>query len=128
MFGNILSAMTTARDTSDSIITRRKHIRRYSDACVCEIDGKTYPVLNWSLGGIQVTADDRLFGIGQDIPVNLKFKIRSQVTEVAHAATVVRKSTGKVALQFEPLTQKTRNAFQNIIDDFMASEFADSQV
>lgn len=128
MFGSLLSVMTTAKDTADSIISRRQHIRRHSDACVCDINGKTYPVLNWSLGGIQITADDRLFGIGQDVPVTLKFKIRSAITEVTHNARVVRKNPGKVAFQFEPLTRQARNAFQNIIDDTMASEFADSQV
>ena len=128
MFGNILSTMTTAQDTSDAIASRRKHVRRYSDHCICEIDGKAHPVLNWSLGGVQVTADDRLFGTGQDAEIVLKFKIRSSIIEVAHKAQVVRKSAGKIALQFEPLTRKARNQFQNILDDYMANEFANSQI
>lgn len=129
MLGNMLNVMNVANSqANDQPSSRRRHTRRYADHCVCMIDGKNYPVLNWSIGGVQVTADDRMFAEGQHADVVLKFKIRSTVIEVPHKANVVRKANGKIALQFEPLTRKVRNKFQNIIDDFMASEFANSQM
>lgn len=127
MFGNFFGAMTTA-ESQESGLSRRKSTRRSSDHCVCNIGGKSYPVLNWSIGGVQITADDRLFAIGQVVEFSLKFKIRTTIVEVTHMATVVRKSRGSVAFQFEPLTRQVRNDFQNIIDDLMASEFASSQM
>ncbi|MCD8566482.1 MAG: PilZ domain-containing protein [Alphaproteobacteria bacterium] len=127
MFGNFFGATATT-ETQESGISRRKATRRSSDHCVCNIEGKSYPVLNWGIGGMQITADDRLFAIGQEIEFSLKFKIRTTIVEVHHKAVVVRKSRGSVAFQFEPLTRQVRNDFQNIIDDFMASEFASSQM
>ncbi|MCD8498045.1 MAG: PilZ domain-containing protein [Alphaproteobacteria bacterium] len=119
--------MTTA-ETQESTISRRKTTRRYSDHCVCSIGGKSYPVLNWSISGLQITADDRLFAIGQEVEFSLKFKIRASIVEVKHTATVVRKSRGSVAFEFSPLSRTVRNDFQNIMDDFMANEFANSQM
>ncbi|HRQ61896.1 MAG TPA: PilZ domain-containing protein, partial [Alphaproteobacteria bacterium] len=58
----------------------------------------------------------------------LKFKIRTTIIDVAHTATVVRKSKGSVSFEFAPLTRQVRNDFQNIMDDFMANEFANSQM
>lgn len=130
MFGNLLSTMTMTpvNNTTEGVLNRRRHTRRYSDQCVCEIDGKTYPILNWSIGGVQITADDRMFGTDQSRDVKMKFKVRGAIETVEHTAKVVRKSTGRVAFQFEPLTRQVRNQFQNILDDYAASEFADSQV
>jgi hypothetical protein len=127
MFGNFFGAMSTA-ESQESNISRRRNTRRYSDHCVCNIGGQSYPVLNWSIGGVQITADDRLFAIGQELEFSLKFKIRTTIVEVKHTATVVRKSKGSVAFEFAPLNRQTRNDFQNVMDDFMASEFANSQM
>lgn len=127
MFGNFFGAMTTA-ETQETGASRRRNTRRYADHCVCSIAGKSYPVLNWSIGGLSITADDRLFAIGQDVEFTLKFKIRTTIIDVAHTATVVRKSKGSVSFEFAPLTRQVRNDFQNIMDDFMANEFANSQM
>lgn len=127
MFGNLFGAMKTS-ESQESGISRRRNTRRYSDHCVCNIAGKSYPVLNWSVGGLSITADDRLFAIGQEAEFTLKFKIRSTIMEVKHTANVVRKSKGSVSFEFAPLTRQVRNDFQSIMDDFMANEFANSQM
>ena len=127
MFTNFLSGLraTTSNDASE---TRRRYPRRMTDRCVAIIHGQTFPVENWSFGGILLNADDRMFGSAQDIEISLKFKLRNTIADVTHRGHVVRKSNGKVAISFEPLSKTIRRIFQQVIDDAVATEFATSQI
>lgn len=106
---------------------KRAHARRTSDRCISEMNGQNFPVEDWSLGGMRVFGDFRTYTIGQEIPVTLKFKVRDQITKVQHAARVVRRSAENMGLQFVPLTQDVRTNLQQVIDDYNAREFANSQ-
>ena len=55
------------------------------------IAGKTYPVENWSFGGVLITSDDRVFADGQDLPLTLKFKLRNTILDVNLNSRIVRK-------------------------------------
>jgi hypothetical protein len=127
MFSSFLAGLrgTTSNDVNE---TRRSSPRRNADRCVAVICGQTFPVENWSFGGVLLGADERLFGSGQDIEIGLKFKLRNTIVDVAHRGRVVRKVSGKVAIRFEPLEKTIRRAFQQVIDDAVASEFATSQI
>ena len=113
--------------SNDKDATRRRHPRRKSDRCVAVICGQTFPVEDWSPGGLQIAADDRLFSMGQDIDFTVKFKLRNTILDVNHRGRVVRKTNQKVAFEFEALPQAIRRAFQQVIDDQVAREFANSQ-
>ena len=126
MFGGFFSSLV-ANNSNEQSTAKRRHLRRDCDHCVTLIDGKAYPVENWSLGGAQIHADERAFGIGEEVSVTLKFKLSQKVLEVAHFARVVRKNRGMIAFEFMPLTQPIRNSFQNVIDDYVTSRFAASQ-
>lgn len=91
------------------------------------IEGKIYPVQNWSLGGLQIRADERFFSLQDEFPVTLKFKLGETLKDVSHLARVVRKNNGFVAFQFAPLTRQTRSDFQAVVSDYMAAQFASSQ-
>ena len=106
---------------------RRHYARRDCDHCVTLIGEKTYPVENWSPGGAQILADERAFGIGEEVAVTLRFRLSQQVIDVPHFARIVRKSRGKIAFEFSPLTQQIRNSFQSVIEDYVTSRFAASQ-
>lgn len=108
-------------------LTRRRHTRREKDRCVTMIGDNMFPVIDWSLGGVQIACDDKRFGLGDTAEVALKFQLRDDIIEVPHKATVVRKNKGRVAFAFEPLTRDIRKRFQMVVDDFMAREFVDSQ-
>lgn len=126
MFAGFFSSLT-ANNSNEQVKAKRRHARRDCDHCVTLIDGKTYPVENWSLGGAQIQADERAFGVGEEIAVTLKFRLSQKIIEVAHHARIVRKSRGMIAFEFVPLTQPIRNNFQNVIDDYVTSRFAASQ-
>ena len=113
--------------SNDRQETKRRYPRRYVDRCVAVVHGRTFPVENWSLGGLLLQADDRLFGNEEDLGITIKFKLRNNILDINHSATVVRKSNGKVALRLEPLSQTTGHQFQQVIDDSVAEEFAVSQ-
>ena len=50
------------------------------------------PVQDWSAGGMQITADERVFAIGQECVFTMKFKLRGEMMEIDHKAKVIRKS------------------------------------
>ncbi len=105
----------------------RQHPRRADDRCVSIINGQMFPVENWSSGGMQIIADDRLFAMDQDCVFTLKFKLQDEIMEIDHKAKVVRKGPQKIALQFLPLSKKAKEGFQKVVDDYVAQRFADSQ-
>jgi hypothetical protein len=127
MFSSFLASLraTTSNDSSE---TQRRHPRRGNDRCVVVIHGQTFPVENWSFGGVLLGADERLFGTTQDIDITLKFKLHNAILDVPHRGRVVRKTNGKVAIEFEALDKTIRRAFQQVLDDANASEFASSQI
>ena len=109
-------------------IARRRFERRNADHCVGVIEGKTYPVENWSPGGVLIYGDSRPFALKDEIDVTIKFRLRNDVIDVPHKAKVIRKSHDKVAFEFFPLTQQIKKSFQSVVDDYLAAEFADSQL
>lgn len=127
MFGRFLSSLKKHSD-NDEMPTRRRYSRRSCDHCVIMIAEKTYPVENWSLSGIKINGDDRMFTIGQELDVIMKFKLRNEILNIPHRAKVVRKVKSKIAFEFLPLTQKIRTRFQQVVDDYVAQKFADSQI
>lgn len=131
MFGKFFSSSKTDNEDApekNQDHARRKHPRRSSDSCVSVIGGKVYPVENWSYGGLLVRADDRLFGVNEEMDITVKFKLRDDVLDIPHKAKIVRKAPNKIALQFTPVSKKIQNAFDRVIDDFVAKSFVDSQL
>ena len=113
--------------SNDSVRSKRKSPRREIDTCVAVIDGITYPVENWSMGGMLIHADERFFAVDQTMPITVKFKLRNKIKSVSHRGRIVRKTNGMIAIAFEKLTVKTKRGFQRVIDDYVAREFANSQ-
>ncbi len=116
------------KDSTALLHVKRQNPRRSDDRCVAVVNGQMYPVENWSNGGMLITADERLFSIGQKCVFTLKFKLRDDIMEVDHKSTVIRKAPGKVALQFEPLPRDAQAKFQQVVDDYVAQRFVESQI
>lgn len=127
MFTKILNNMTGNGDVPMPV-SKRKHPRRSCDQCVTVIGERMYPLVDWSMGGIQITGDERLFGVSQQIDIVLKFRTEDRIIDVPHKARVVRKTKNRVAFEFLPLTQNVKRKFQSIIDDFTTREFVESQM
>lgn len=126
MFESILATLKGQEDKSGE--SRRRFPRRECDKCVTVIGGKTYPVENWSQVGVLIYGDSRPFALNDQIDVMMKFKLRNDIIDIAHKAKVVRKTYDKVAFEFEPLSDQIKKGFQSVIDDYVATEFADSQL
>jgi hypothetical protein len=127
MFENLMAKLSSDPSDFDPAI-RRAHIRREADHCVSVIEGKTYPVENWSPGGVLIHGDSREFGVNDEVDFTIKFKLRDDVIDVPHKAKVIRKSRDKVAFEFLPLTDQIKKSFLSVVDDYMAREFTESQV
>lgn len=107
---------------------RRKCTRRSADNCISVIDGRAYPVHNWSDGGMLVQADDRMFGLYTPVEVTMKFRLSGRLIDIPHRGQVVRKMRDRIAIQFEPITRDVSKKFKQVVDDFIAREFAESQM
>jgi hypothetical protein len=126
MFENIISTLQLAGDEPQQK-SKRRHERRTVDHCVGVIEGKAYPVQDWSEGGVLVFGDSKPFGLNNEMDVKMKFKLREDMIDVDTRARVVRKSANTVALEFAPLARQAHKAFQSVIDDYLTAQFADSQ-
>jgi hypothetical protein len=113
--------------SNDDYDSRRTHERREMDSCVAIIDGKAYPVKNWSKGGILVNADDRNFALNDVKDVTMKFKLADRVMDVRHNGRILRKDKDQFVIQFNPLTQDVDKSFTMVVDDYVSQEFANSQ-
>lgn len=125
MFGNMVSNLLK-RPVNDPLVTKRRHARHNAPGCVSMIGKKLYPVQDWSVGGVLINADGRLFGIDNELDITVKFKLRDDILEIPHRGRVVRKTRDKVAFEFLPLTQTLQTKFQRVIDDLVASGFSES--
>ena len=126
MLESFLSSLR-AHASNDPDVSRRRAPRRGEDRCVAVVCGQTFPVENWSFGGLLLNGNDKLFGSGMDVDVTLKFKLRNTILDVTHRARVVRKGNQKIALQFENVGKSIARTLQQVVDDAIAREFARSQ-
>ena len=108
--------------------TRRATPRRAADNCVSMIDGKAYPVHNWSDGGVLIHADERLFSVDAPIELTLKFRLRDRLLDIAQRGKVIRKGRDRLAIQFEPLSRDVSRKFKQVVDDYVTREFMESQM
>lgn len=113
--------------SNDDMDSRRTHERREMDSCVGIIDGKAYPIQNWSSGGVLLTGDDRSFSMNDSKTITMKFKLADKIMDVTHTGQILRKARDKFVLQFAPLTHDVNRKFKQVIDDYVTQEFANSQ-
>lgn len=126
MLDDILETLkiSASNDDADS---RRNDERRKMDSCIGIIDGKTYPIQNWSKGGVLLTGDDRNFSVDEAKNVTIKFKLTNRIMDVSHSGSILRKTRDKFVLQFAPLTQEVDRQFKQVVDDYVSQEFVNSQ-
>ena len=106
--------------------SRRQFTRRRCDRVVGQINGHTFPVDDWSLGGTLLFADSKQFRLKDKIKVNMKFNLRDRIHDVPHSGTIVRKTKNHIAIEFDPLNQNTREGFQAVVDDHFDQIMANS--
>lgn len=127
MLDNILQTLSR-KISNDDQDARRAYERRETDNCISVVDGISYPVRNWSKGGILITGDERRFGVNDKKEVTLRFKLADRVVNILHSGQILRKSGDKVVIKFAPLSQNIERQFNHIVDDYMAQQFVNSQM
>tara|TARA_B100000745_G_scaffold295296_1_gene239230 strand:+ start:227 stop:589 length:363 start_codon:yes stop_codon:yes gene_type:complete len=120
MFKNGWEKFLKKVSNDDDPSRRRRYVRRDQDVCVLEINGQTYPVKDWSMGGALIETYDKTTNIGDTVDFTIKFKLKDRVLEVPHSAQIVRKNKNYTALRFEALPGETRAVFDDIVKDAIA--------
>ena len=126
MFERLLSGLY-AKTANDTSLMRRRFQRYEGNNYEIDVNGKTYLVENWSEGGILFTNSDSIFGVGLEIQMSIRFKVRKVVLNLDHKGFVIWKGYNRTAVEFISSTKQARQSFQQIIDDHVASEFVQSQ-
>ena len=126
MFRELLDNLIISA-SNDDFDSRRAHERRTCDNCIAIINGKAFPIQNWSQGGLLLSGDPREFQINETKNVAVKFKVEDRVIDVEHNGRILRKGGSDFVVQFSPLTKDIDKKFQQIIDDDNARQFANSQ-
>lgn len=108
--------------------SRRASPRRAADNCISIINGKAYPVHNWSDGGMLVQADERLFSLSAPVEITMKFRLTGKIVDIPHRGRVIRKTRDRLAIQFEPISRDIARKFKQVVDDFVTREFVESQL
>ncbi len=126
MITNILDKLNISA-SNDDVDSRRSHERREMDQCIGIIEGKAYPIQNWSNGGVLLQGDDRVFSVNDVKNITMKFKIADRVVDVNHVGRILRKGRDKFVLQFSPLTDEVSHTFKQVVDDYVTQEFIASQ-
>jgi hypothetical protein len=107
---------------------RRSVPRRKGDNCVAMIDGTTYPVQNWSEGGMMIQADERLFSMAAPVETTVKFRLGGRIVDIPLRGHVIRKTRDRLSIQFDAFNREIQKKFQHVIDDYITREFIDSQL
>jgi len=107
---------------------RRQSPRRKGDNCVAMLNGVTYPVHNWSDGGVMIQADERLFSMAAPVETTLKFRISGRLVDIPLRGHVIRKTRDRLAIQFDAFHRDIQKKFQQVIDDYVTREFVESQL
>ena len=107
---------------------RRSGYRWVDNTCICFINNKSYPVIDWSMGGVQIAAVNFPFSINHRLGITLKFKLNDSVLEIDCRAEIIRKASDRIAFKFEPIAKNSRQDFFRVIDFNVANEFSASQM
>ncbi len=127
MLHTFISSLLDKVSNDYTVVSRRSHPRRETDRCVCAMYGRAFPVHDWSFGGALIAAEERMFSVSQDVEMTFMFKLRNKIVDIRVNGQVVRKSSGMIGIKFEPVSQTIRRHFQQVVDDSIAQEFANSQ-
>lgn len=104
----------------NTTVQRRRFPRRAHDVCMVNVDGKPYPVIDWSPCGVLFETDTRPFAEGQTVNMILRFKTPQGVEDAKVTGEIVRKNARTVATQFVDTPQPSIKSFEKVIQQSVA--------
>jgi len=110
---------------------RRRHvrhdIRKAGVEAEVEINGRSYSIRDWSMGGLcfDTEAEPQL---GQKLDMQIRFRLPHETITIRQNGRVVRAMQRGVATEFAPLAPEMRRRFRKVVDGIHALEFVESQV
>ncbi|HRI77250.1 MAG: PilZ domain-containing protein [Alphaproteobacteria bacterium] len=110
---------------------RRRHVRhdiRESGVeAEVEINGRAYSLRDWSMGGLCFDADN-MPEAGQDIDMNIRFRLPHETITIRQNGRVVRAMKKRIAAEFVQTTPDMQRRFRKVLDGMHALQFVESQV
>lgn len=110
---------------------RRRHvrhdIRKAGVEAEVEINGRSYSIRDWSMGGLCFDAEAAP-QLGQKLDMQIRFRLPHETVTIRQNARVVRAMQRGVATEFAPLAPEMRRRFRKVLDGIHALEFVESQV
>ncbi len=108
---------------------RRRHIRLNGLRADVEMGQQSFPVRDWSQGGVffETLPDSRLVE-GDRLVATIRFRFPHETIAVQRELRVVRTARRGVAAEFAPMSNDDRKQFDRILDNYHAESFLASQV
>lgn len=91
------------------------------------IGSKIYPVVDWSMNGLQIVVNGCMLPQNQKLKMILKFKLEGMILKIPCKGKVVRQVNDRVGIELDQLSRENRLQFMKVLDNCVASEFFDSQ-
>ena len=128
MIDQILSKLGLS-ESAIGLQSRRKYPRHPGVQAEVSVGGRVYSVHDWSMGGVFFeTAPDSRIVVGDQVQLDIKFRLPHEVVTISQPVRVVRSVRRGIAAAFEQITPETRKRFEKVIDSFHAQSFLESQV
>ncbi|PCI00692.1 MAG: hypothetical protein COB76_02975 [Alphaproteobacteria bacterium] len=122
----VIETLTGAKNDNVDV-QRRRFQRRAGDTCMITVEGRAYPVQDWSMSGVLFEADTRTFNEGASIPMTLRFRLGDAVSNVDVTGNIVRKNARYIATQFDPLSSLAQQTLHQVIDESANAQDAQTQ-
>ncbi|WP_207477303.1 PilZ domain-containing protein [Arenibaculum pallidiluteum] len=109
---------------------KRRAFREALEDATVSIDGRLYPLLNWSRGGFLLGAWTVPASPGDPVAARLRLTLRGRVREIPVAGTVVRVDAGarQLAIQFRDMPAELRTLLDEHFDPTIALRIASASV
>ena len=115
-------------ETTQTASTRRRHHRQPGQGSVVIVGEKSFPLEDWSQGGVLIGANNGAnLAIGDTFDFTLRFKLLHDTVSINHKGRVVRTSRQGIAAEFAPLTAAVKRELGRVMDGFYSQSFSESQ-
>lgn len=95
-------------------------LRARGVAAEVRIDGLTYDMLDWSMGGVSFKTPANAPHPGEEVKLTLRFHLADETVGIWVDGRVIRSDADATAVEFDELTSYASRKFARVIDGLQA--------
>ena len=95
-------------------------LRARGVAAEVRVDGLTYDMLDWSMGGVSFKTPANAPHPGEEVKLTLRFRLADETVGIWVDGRVIRSDEDTTAVEFDELTSYASRKFARVIDGLQA--------